>query len=314
MSMSTSSTAIREQAPEQVMPPAEPFLRMVVRRFLKHRLAVISLGVLVLLILASIIGPHFLPRFDALDLDNPNQAWPSLAHPLGTDELGEDVLARLLVAGRFSLFVGLTAAFLGVFIGTIVGAISGYFGKIVDTIGMRMTDMFLTIPLLMLLMVLSSFTRGKTFVPFLPQDLQQLPIIVAIIGTTSWMGVARLVRGEFLALREQEFVEASRAVGGKSFWIIVRHMIPNAMAPIFVAATLSVGDAILLESALSFLGMGVQPPVPTWGNMLTNAQQYMISTPWLAVYPGLMIFLVVVSINFIGDGLRDALDPKLKGR
>ncbi|MBM3274375.1 MAG: ABC transporter permease, partial [Candidatus Sericytochromatia bacterium] len=241
-----------------------------------------------------------------------NQFTPSLGHPLGTDELGQDVLARLLYAGRISLFVGLTAAFLGVVFGSIIGSIAGFYGKVVDTSLMRFTDMVLCVPLLMLLMVLSSFTRGMTIVPFLPADLQQLVVLVLIIGLTSWMGVARLVRGEFLSLRAQEFAEASRAMGGKDFWIITRHLLPNAMAPIFVAATLGVGEAIILESALSFLGFGVQPPVPTWGNMLTNAQQYMISTPWLAVYPGMMIFMTVVSINFIGDGLRDALDPKLK--
>ncbi len=303
---------IRPKAPVQELPPEEAFHRMVIRRFLKHRLAVISLGVLTMLILSAILGPFFLPKFDAIDLQNQNQFAPSLAHPLGTDELGQDVLARLLYAGRISIFVGLTAAFLGVVIGSIVGSITGYYGKIVDTVGMRITDMFLTIPLLMLMMVLSSFTRGRTIVPGLPADLQQLAVIVIIIGAASWMGVARLVRGEFLSLREQEFAEASRAVGGLDFWIITRHLLPNAMAPIFVAATLHVGEAIILESALSFLGFGIQPPVPSWGNMLTNAQQYMISTPWLAVYPGMMIFMTVVSINFIGDGLRDALDPKLK--
>lgn len=311
--MSAVATETTRPAPfVQELPPEEPFLQMVVRRFMKHKLAVASLGMLALLIGSAIIGPFFLPKFDAIDLANTNQFTPSLAHPLGTDELGQDVLARLLYAGRISLFVGLTAAFLGVMIGSTVGAITGYYGKTIDIVGMRVADMFLTIPLLMLLMVLSSFTRGRTIIPGLPSDLQQLAVIVLIIGATSWMGVARLVRGEFLSLREQEFAEASRAVGGLDFWIITRHLLPNAMAPIFVAATLHVGEAIILESALSFLGFGIQPPVPSWGNMLTNAQQYMISTPWLAVYPGMMIFLTVVSINFIGDGLRDALDPKLK--
>ncbi len=302
----------RPQAFVPELPPEETFAQMVVRRFLKHKLAVASLAVLTTMILAAIVGPMFLPKFDAIDLANTNQFNPSLTHPLGTDELGQDVLARLLYAGRISLFVGLTAAFLGVVIGCIVGSASGFYGKIVDTFLMRFTDMVLCVPLLMLLMVLSSFTRGRTLIPGLPSDLQQLVVIVVIIGMTSWMGVARLVRGEFLSLREQEFAVASRAMGGKDMWIIVRHLLPNAMAPIFVAATLGVGEAIILESALSFLGFGVQPPVPTWGNMLTNAQQYMISTPWLAVYPGMMIFMTVVSINFIGDGLRDAMDPKLK--
>lgn len=312
--MSAIATEDRALAPAQAMPPAEKFGKMVLRRFFKHKLAVASVCVLLLLVISAIVGPMFLPKMDEIDLSNTSQVMPSLKHLLGTDELGEDVLSRLLYAGRISLFVGLSSAFLGVLIGTLIGSLAGYFGKWVDTLLMRITDGFLSISVLMLLMVLSNFTRGKTFVPFLAQDLQQLVIIVTLIGCTSWMGVARLVRGEFLSLREQEFVEASKAVGGKPGWIIFRHMIPNAMAPIFVAATLAVGDAIIFESALSFLGMGIQPPIPSWGNMLSNAQEYMISTPWLAIYPGAMIFLVVVSINFIGDGLRDALDPKLKGR
>ncbi|MEB3236222.1 MAG: ABC transporter permease [Candidatus Sericytochromatia bacterium] len=307
-----TATAPRDARSGATLPPPESFGAMVLRRFLKHRLAVTSTVMLVLLVLGSIVGPWFLPAYDAQDLSNTNQLMPTLAHPLGTDELGQDVLARLLYAGRISLFVGLSAAVLGVLIGTLIGALTGYFGKWIDTLGMRLTDMFLCIPLLMLLLVLSNFTRGKTLVPFVAPELQQLALIAVIIGASSWMGVARLVRGEFLSLREQEFVEASRSVGGKSAWIITRHLIPNAMAPIFVAATLQVGEAIILESGLSFLGMGIQPPVPSWGNMLSNAQQYMIATPWLAVYPGIMIFLTVVSINFIGDGLRDALDPKLK--
>jgi peptide/nickel transport system permease protein len=268
---------------------------------MRHRMALAGAITLFTLVFFAILAPIFSPyTFDSIDLPSANQQWPSAQHWLGTDELGRDIFTRLMYAGRISLSVGLSVAFLGVLLGTIVGGLAGYFGKWVDTVGMRMTDMFLSIPILMLLMVMMKFL-GK-----------DLTIIVLILGATSWMGVARLVRGEFLALRNQEFIEASHAQGASSPWIMIRHMLPNALAPIFVAATLGVANAIMMESALSFLGFGIQPPTPSWGNMLTDAQQYMISTPWLAFYPGLLIFLTVASINFVGDGLRDALDPKLK--
>ncbi|MBU6430255.1 MAG: ABC transporter permease subunit, partial [Cyanobacteria bacterium REEB65] len=190
--MSVAIADDRLAPPVAQLPPAESFGRMVLRRFLKHKLAVASLVVLVILVLSAIFGPFFLPKMDDIDLQNTNQLVPTVKHLLGTDELGRDVAARLLFAGRISLFVGLTSALLGVLIGTVIGALAGYYGKWIDMVLMRLTDMFLTIPVLMLLMVLSAFTRGKTFVPFLPQDLQQLVIIVTLIGATSWMGVARL--------------------------------------------------------------------------------------------------------------------------
>lgn len=301
MSMQATSAAVAERPKAEFPEPAQPYWKLVLRRFLRHRMAVAGAVTLLLLFFMSFVGPYLSPyTFDGIDLPNSNQAWPSLAHWLGTDELGRDILTRLMYAGRISLSVGLSVAFLGVVIGTIIGGLAGYFGKWVDMAGMRVTDVFLSIPILMLLMVMMKFL-GK-----------ELYVIVLILGATSWMGVARLVRGEFLALRNQEFIEASHAQGASSLWIMLRHMLPNAVAPIFVAATLGVADAIMLESALSFLGFGIQPPTPSWGNMLTDAQQYMISTPWLAFYPGLLIFLTVASINFVGDGLRDALDPKLK--
>ncbi len=301
MSTQLSPSAAAERPKSEFAEPAQPYWKLVMRRFVKHRMAVAGAITLILLILMSFVGPLLSPyTFDGIDLPNSNQQWPSVAHWLGTDELGRDIFTRLMHAGRISLSVGLSVAFLGVVIGTIVGGLAGYFGKWVDMAGMRVTDVFLSIPILMLLMVMMKFL-GK-----------DLAVIVLILGATSWMGVARLVRGEFLSLRNQEFIEASHAQGASSVWIMIRHMLPNALAPIFVAATLGVADAIMLESALSFLGFGIQPPTPSWGNMLTDAQQYMISTPWLAFYPGLLIFLTVASINFVGDGLRDALDPKLK--
>lgn len=300
--MSTQATTAAVERPKaEFAEPPQPYWKLVLRRFMRHRMAVVGAFTLLLLVLMSFVGPFLSPySFDGIDLPNSNQQWPSMAHWLGTDELGRDILTRLMYAGRISLSVGLSVALLGVVLGTIIGGLAGYFGKWVDTAGMRVTDVFLSIPILMLLMVMMKFL-GK-----------DLAVIVLILGATSWMGVARLVRGEFLALRNQEFIEASQAQGASSIWIMIRHMLPNALAPIFVAATLGVADAIMLESALSFLGFGIQPPTPSWGNMLTDAQQYMISTPWLAFYPGLLIFLTVASINFVGDGLRDALDPKLK--
>lgn len=281
--------------------PPESQARMIMRRFARHRLAVLGLTTLILLAIAVYLGPVLSPyAFDGNDLANASMWQPTLAHWLGTDELGRDVLTRLLYAGRISLSVGLTVAFLSVLVGTLVGAFAAYFGSWVDMIAMRAVDVIQSVPLLMLLMVL---------VAFLGHDLR---IIILVIALTSWTGVARLVRGEILALKGQEFIEAAHAVGVGPWGQIFRHLIPNALAPVFVSATLGVADAITLESALSFLGVGIQPPTPSWGNLLTDAQQYLIMTPWLAIYPGLLIFLTVASINFVGDGLRDALDPKLK--
>lgn len=289
------------QAFKDDLAPPESQIHLIIRRFSRHRLAVVGLFMLILLAIAVYVGPIASPyAFDGNDLAHASQWQPSLAHWLGTDELGRDVLTRLLYAGRISMSVGLAVAFLSVLIGTLVGAFAGYFGSWIDMIAMRTVDVIQSVPLLMLLMVL---------VAFLGHDLR---IIVLVIALTSWTGVARLVRGEILSLKGQEFIEAAHAVGVGPMGQIFGHLIPNALAPVFVSATLGVADAITLESALSFLGVGIQPPIPSWGNLLTDAQQYLIMTPWLAFYPGLLIFLTVASINFVGDGLRDALDPKLK--
>ena len=293
--------AVATEASSFELAPAESRFRMVARRFMRHRLAMAGLITLLLLAIAVYIGPFLSPySFDGNDLAHASQWVPSWHHWLGTDELGRDVLTRLLYAGRISLSVGLLVALLSVLIGTLVGALAGYFGSWVDAISMRLVDVIQSVPLLMLLMVL---------VAFLGHDLR---FIILVIALTSWTNVARLVRGEILSLKQQEFIEAAQSVGVGSWGQIFVHLIPNSLAPVFVAATLGVADAITLESALSFLGVGIQPPVPSWGNLLTDAQQYLIMTPWLAIYPGLLIFLTVASINFVGDGLRDALDPKLK--
>jgi len=219
-------------------------------------------------------------------------------HPLGTDELGRDALARVVHGGRISLAVGLASALVATVLGTLVGALSGFYRGLMDSALMRFTDIMLSIPLLPLVILLAGMLRPN------------VPFLIAIIGGLTWMGTARLVRSQFLALREREFVEAARALGVGGTRLIVRHILPNAIGPITVSATLAVGNSILLESALSFLGFGVQPPIPTWGNLLNNASPWLSVAPWLAIPPGLCIFTTVLSVNFVGDGLRDALEPR----
>lgn len=270
------------------------------RRFKKHRTAMFG-GVVILLfiataVFASVLTPY---KFDQIDLYN-RKAAPSWQHPMGTDELGHDVLTRLLHAGRISLTVGFVAAITAVILGTLVGATSGYFGGWPDNLLMRFTDIMFSIPDLPVLIVLARYMGGSVVG------------IIIVLSVFAWMGPARLVRGELLRLRTQDFTDAARALGASDSRILFRHMIPNALAPVIVAATLTVGGAILSEAALSFLGIGIQPPTPSWGNMLQNAQDFIWTTPWLAVWPGAMIFLTVLCFNFLGDGLRDALDPRLK--
>jgi peptide/nickel transport system permease protein len=221
--------------------------------------------------------------------------------------VGRDILARLLYAARVSLYVGLMATLGSEVIGAIVGAISGYYGGTVDQVLMRIVDFMLTLPTLPILLVLSAMLAGQISVPFM-----RINFLILILVVFGWMSSARLVRGVILSLRSQEFTEASRALGASDLRIILRHMLPNALAPIIVSATLNVGNYIIVEAALSFLGFGVTPPTPSWGNMLTSVQDYMFLNPTLAIWPGLCIFLTVLSINFMGDGLRDALDPRLR--
>jgi len=226
---------------------------------------------------------------------------PSIKHPFGTDDFGRDVLSRLIYASRISLSVGFVAVGIALAIGIFLGAISGYYGGIVDQIIMRIVDIWISIPGLVLLI-----TMVAVFGPGLFKAM-------VLIGILSWAGTARIVRGQFLSLREQGFVEAARATGARDWKIIFKHLLPNAMAPIIVDATLFLAGAILLEAGLSFLGLGAQPPTASWGNMLTDGQKYLRTAWWIAIYPGLAIFITVLSFNFIGDGLRDALDPRLRG-
>jgi len=225
---------------------------------------------------------------------------PGPGHPLGLDQMGRDAWARLLYGGRVSLTVGLSASILSAIIGLILGLISGYSGRLTDTLIMRFTDMMLSIPVLPLMVVLNAIIRGSVFT------------IILIITVFGWMGVARLVRGQVLSLKEQEFIEAARAIGASPLRIMIRHLLPNVMAPVIVASTLAISGNIIYEATLSFLGLGVRQPTPSWGNMLNGAQTFMLSAPWLVWWPGLAIFITTLSFNFLGDGLRDALDPRLK--
>jgi peptide/nickel transport system permease protein len=218
---------------------------------------------------------------------------------LGADELGRDLLSRLLYAGRVSLSVGLVTALIAVVIGSVLGALAGYYGGTIDTLIMRFADVLLSIPTIFVLLALSAFLKAT------------LSTIILIIALNSWMSVARLVRGEILSIKQREFILAARALGASDTRLIFRQLLPNALAPVLVAATLNVATAILTESSLSYLGYGIQPPTASWGNMLNNAQSYVLYAPWVAVYPGIMITLTVLSFNFAGDGLRDALDPRL---
>lgn len=279
----------------------ESFLARALRRFRRHKLAQLGFVTLLILTLAAIFGPRVLPyTFDGQDpalLGQPTPPGPK--HLMGTDQLGRDNFTRVLYGARVSLAVGLSSALIATFLGTLVGALSGFYGGWVDSLLMRFTDMVLSIPILPLVIALSGFLRPSLW------------LLVLIIGGLGWMGTARLVRSQFLALRSLDYVEASRALGGSNFRIMFRHILPNAIGPIVVSTTLAVGTAILLESALSFFGLGVQPPTPTWGNLLTGSSDWLQTAPWLALFPGLFILITVLSVNFLGDGLRDALDPRL---
>jgi len=270
------------------------------RRFTRNRLA--SAGAVVVLILVALaaLAPWVAPRDPLyIDMDHKFARPGEAGFVLGADELGRDVLSRLLHAGRVSLAVGLVTAVIAALVGSVLGAVAGFYGGAADTLIMRVVDVLLSMPTIFLLLALSAFLKPTMLT------------ITLIIGLNSWMSVARMVRGQVLSLKEQEFVLAARAAGAGARRLIVRQLMPNAVAPVLVAATLTVATAILLESSLSYLGYGIQPPTASWGNMLNNAQTYVLYAPWVAVYPGAMISLTVLSFNFAGDGLRDALDPRL---
>ena len=280
--------------------------------FRKHTGALAGVSVFALVVLAVLFGPllHDVdPQY--LDLKAKNQG-VSLAHPMGTDNLGRDMFAQMLAGGRVSLAVGFTAMLLALVLGTLVGVLAGYF-KRTDGPLMRLTDLFLALPLLPLLLVIIMLFRDTLRAAFGPETGIFL-LIVFVIGVTSWMQTARIVRGEVLAIREREFVVSARSVGVRERRIISRHVLPNVLSPIMVSATLGIANAIITESALSFLGLGFPPDFPTWGRLLFDGANFIEITPARVVWPGLAISLTVLSVNYIGDGLRDALDPRMRGR
>jgi len=281
-------------------------------RFLAHRGAVAGLVVLTSIVLLVLFGPlvHSVdPQY--LDYLDKNQG-PSWKHPLGTDNLGRDLLAQVLRGGRVSLAVGVSAMVLSIALGTLAGVLAGFF-RWLDGPLMRLVDLFLALPLLPLLLVVILLFRDTLRAAFGP-EIGIFILIVSVIGITSWMQTARIVRGEVLALREQEFVLAARSIGTRPRRIITRHVLPNVLSPIMVSAALGVANAILLESALSFLGLGFPSDFPTWGRLLFDGANFMTLTPGRVIWPGLAISLTVLSVNYIGDGLRDAMDPRAAGR
>ncbi|SED83576.1 peptide/nickel transport system permease protein [Rhizobiales bacterium GAS188] len=279
------------------------------RRLRRHRLAVVSAIILLLLMLAVVLGPVIwaLPIND-VDFTARLEV-PSLAHPLGTDDLGQDILARMLYGGRISLAVGLAAMLVSIVVGTLVGAVAGISRGSVDAGLMWLTDLFLSLPQLPLLLLLIYLFRDALKGVFGPEG-GVFVLMVTVIGGFRWMPVARLVRAQFLSLREKEFVEAARALGASTFRQVTRHILPNALGPVIVAGTINVADAIIAEATLSFLGLGFPPDIPTWGRILFDAKDYLDVAPHWALFPGAAIFLAVLTINFIGDGLRDVLDPR----
>ncbi len=281
------------------------------KRFRRHRLALVGAVVIILIALVAIFA-KFLAPADPNYIDQVNWQGTPLApgvahHILGTDENGRDLLSRLMFGAQISLTVAFSAVLMELTIGTIVGAIAGYYGGWTDYALMRVTDVFLSIPLLPLLLVLTAIVAASS-----NKAALGFGVIVVIIGGTSWPAVARLVRASFLSLREKEFCEAARALGNRDGRIIFRHLLPNAVAPLIVQGTLEIANVIILESTLSFLGFGIQPPTASWGNMLANAESNMAIAPWVAIFPGLCILVTVLAINYLGDGLRDALDPNMK--
>jgi peptide/nickel transport system permease protein len=283
------------------------------RKFRRHKMAMFGLFVLISLFVYAFGGALFLSEKYANFTDTPHLLnSPSSFHPFGTDTVGRDILARTIYGGQISLIIGITAVIIETTFGIVIGALAGYYGGIIDSILMRITEAMLNIPEIFLLIVMAKFFGGK--IP----DLHllgrtysgSLIVIVLIIGLTSWMYLARIVRAEFLSIKENDFILAARATGTPNSQIIFRHILPNSIAPIIVTATLGVANAILAEAYISFLGLGVQPPTATWGNMLDGANNYMETAPWLWFFPGVLILLTVLSINFLGDGLRDALDPR----
>lgn len=303
--MTDNTTMARSRVLESTAEPGSIGAQWL-RRFLQHRLAAAGLVTLALLCAGAIVGPPLAQDPEKISLCEKFQP-PSISSPLGTDELGRDQLARVLHGGRVSLTVGLLASALTLLIGTTVGALSGFYGGWLDNVLMRCTDVFLSFPSLFVLIMLSVMMRDTS----LGKTQGGVPIIILAIGLLSWMMPARIIRATFLSLREREFVLAARAIGASNKRLILVHILPNTLGPIVVQGALQTAYSIITESGLSYLGLGIQPPTPSWGNMLNSAQAYITLYPWLAIFPGLMIFITVISVNSVGDGLRDAFDPHM---
>jgi peptide/nickel transport system permease protein len=275
------------------------------KRFKRHPGAIAGFTVLLVIFVASLLAPLSPYPPNESNIQERYES-PSLQHPMGTDALGRDLMTRVLYGGRISLSVGLMVVIISLVLGITVGSVAGYFGGNVDNILMRITDAMLSLPAFLVLILLSAMMREQSM-PFLEKN--NVLGIALVIGLLSWMTTARLVRAIFLTQREMDYVHASQALGASGYRIITRHILPNGMGPIIVEATLELGYAIIEESGLSFLGFGIQPPTPSWGNLLSDALGHFTQYPWLGIFPGLMIFFTIISVNYIGDGLRDAFDP-----
>ena len=297
--MTTSTIRAAQALPLQLRPERSQ-AQIIWHKFRRHKAAVVSGIILIVMAFLCFGAPWIAPyEFDAIDLRNTRQP-PSLQHLMGTDDLGRDAFTRLLYGGRISMTVGIFAALVATTIGAMVGAVAGYYGGRTDNVLMRFTEIIIAIPLLPLLIIISSYTKASVLA------------IVLIIGLLSWMTTARIVRGSVHSVKRQDFVMAARMMGCRNTTIIYRHILLNEMGPIVVGATLGVGAAIIIESSLSFLGLGISPPTPTWGNMLQDSQSTMATKPWLTIFPGLAILITVLCINFLGEGLHDALDPTVR--
>ena len=331
--MTVSAPIEKLQAEAITIEERSPF-QVVMRRFVRHRLAMISMAVMIIIFIITILAPYITTyKVDEINVNNYFVPFGTVdpdtgrVHYLGTDNIGRDYFSRLIYAGRISLTVALLSVFISEIVGVFVGAVSGFYGGWVDAILMRFVEFMLTVPTLPLLLIISSMLlRNEDLIPIPesvlnfvgkimllnPRDTRNAVLIVVVLAGFGWLSAAQLMRGTVLSLREQTFVEASRSLGGTNIWIIMKHMIPNAMAPIIVDASLALAGYVVAEAALAFLGFGIQDPVPTWGNMLSATQTYMFDKPWLPLLPGIPIFICSLAFNYIGDGLRDALDPRLK--
>jgi peptide/nickel transport system permease protein len=312
-SITDSPSSMVPVHPDELETPPLSLGQLAWRRYRRHKMAIFGTVVIILIFLYCFGGMLVFSEGDSNFVDTGARLQPpSREHLFGTDTIGRDVMVRTIYGGQISIIIGILAVVVSVVVGVLIGAVAGYYGGIIDSLLMRFTEAMFNIPQLFLLIVLAKFFASQTpTFQFLGRTYSgSVVIIVGVIGLTSWMYLARIVRSSFLSLKEQEFVTAARATGAGDYSIIFEHILPSAMAPIIVTATLEVANAILSEAYISFLGMGVQPPTATWGNMLNEAYNQLEAAPWMWFFPGTLILLIVLAINFVGDGLRDALDPQ----